>query len=341
MVATIREAVELVRAVCSQPGNEHFLDSTEDGSDGPGLHRTIETRDTPAIYDWLMTGYSFQGISDRIAADYIHKHGNASWSLLESVLQHHRCACPKLAGFEAYTACGFRKTGNTCSNPPALATCPVAHLPLRKGDLNQLAFSLFFFLRDRCRGDLVGFIDELFGTIDRLGLADPLGAKRDHLLFEFSRVFGASDKLNAMMLSALLLAGGRSRPDWRRVGHSLVVIDSLVHNFLHRTGVLLAFDLAHPYGPRCYGHRGCAGVIRHLADRIDARLVNSAFPKTFPRFVEYAIWVFCAETRTDMCNGRQIDDREACTRFDCPVGEICGRHTLRPPVVLATIDGAP
>jgi hypothetical protein len=328
MVATIREAVGLVQTVCRRPANKHYLDRTAQDVD-ESLGRAVESHDTARIYDWLVSGYSYQGISDRIAAEYIHRHGNASWPLLESVLRYHHCRCPKLGGFEAYSGCGYRKAANTCSNPSALPACPVAHLPLRKGDLNQLSFSLYFFLRDHCHGDLVGFIDELFATIDRLGLTDPVAAKRDQLMDEFARVFAASTKLNAMMLSGLLLAGGRSRPDWIKVGQSLVVIDSLVHNFFHRTGILTAFDLPHQYGPRCFGHRGCAGIIRQLADRIDARQVNRAFPKNFPRFVEHAIWAFCAETEADICNGRQIDDRSPCKRIDCPVGGICARNQLR------------
>ena len=53
-------------------------------------------RDTPALFDWLMTGFSFQGISDRIAWDDIEAHGNASWSVIERALEDHRCRCPKL-----------------------------------------------------------------------------------------------------------------------------------------------------------------------------------------------------------------------------------------------------
>ena len=32
-----------------------------------GLKEAVKVRDTPALFDWLMTGFSFQGISDRIA----------------------------------------------------------------------------------------------------------------------------------------------------------------------------------------------------------------------------------------------------------------------------------
>jgi hypothetical protein len=72
------------------------------------------------------------------------------------------------------------------------------------------------------------------------------------------------------------------------------------------------------------------GVIHEIAARIDASQINPRFPKTFPRMVQFAIWAFCAETRTNICNGRQIDDRLPCTRLDCPVGSTCARIPLRP-----------
>ena len=265
-----------------------------------------------------MSGFSFQGISDRIAGDYIDRHGNSSWRTIESMLADHRCQCPKLGGFDTYRGCGYRKTAGTCRNPTDLPDCPVPALPLRKGDLNQLAFSLYYFLRDRCQGDLVGFIDGIFAAVDEADLVDPIKAKRDRLMAEFSsrpRHLRQTDR-NDVELAAH--GGGSQRPDWLKVGRSMVTIDSLVHNFLHRTGILVAFDQVHRYGPACHGPRGCATVIYQLADRIDAREVNRAYPRIFPRFIEFAIWAFCAETRADICNGRQIDDRFPCTQDRLP-----------------------
>ena len=320
----------MVRAICLLPGNQtdRILSGTSD--DAKALRRAIKARDTPALYDWLMTGFSFQGISDRIAWDYIDRHGNANWRAVESALADHQCRCPKLVGFETYRGCGYRKTAATCQSPADIPDCPVPALPLRKGDLNQQAFSLYFFLRDRCQGDLVGFIDDVLVAVDAMGLADPIKAKRDQLLAEFSGIHAVSFKLIAMMLGSLLIAGGPKRPDWLKVGRSLVTIDSLVHNFLHRTGILQAFDQTHRYGAACHGPRGCAAVIYQLADRIDARAVHPSYPRTFPRLIEVAIWAFCAEGEGDICNGRHIDDRFPCARADCPVGDRCSRVPLRP-----------
>jgi len=73
----------------------------------------------------------------------------------------------------------------------------------------------------------------------------------------------------------------------------------------------------------------CAAVLGRIAERIDARTINPAFPPVFPRMVQFALWSFCAEARHDICNGRQIDDRQPCQRTDCPVGSRCSRIVLR------------
>jgi len=114
-----------------------------------------------------------RGVSDRAATTYIEEHGNARWVDIAAELKTHRCACPKLTGFEAYRGCGYRKAQASCQNPVDIGDCPVPSLPLRKGTLNQLAFSLFFFLRDRCQGDLVGFIESIFAEAEKAEPDDP------------------------------------------------------------------------------------------------------------------------------------------------------------------------
>jgi len=110
----------------------------------------------------------------------------------------------------------------------------------------------------------------------------------------------------------------------------MIAVDTLVHNFLHRTGILRDFDAAHPYGARCYAPGGCAAIIERIAGKIDARCFNPAFPANFPRFVQHAIWRFCAEAGLNRCNGRRINDRAPCQQADCPVFAGCGRVPLKP-----------
>jgi hypothetical protein len=69
----------------------------------------------------------------------------------------------------------------------------------------------------------------------------------------------------------------------------------LVHNFLHRSGILDRLNAGHRYGPICYQRTGCAGVLEAVAQCIDARTFNPDFPATFPRFVQHAIWRYCAQ----------------------------------------------
>ena len=332
MIRTRAQAAALVTRICQLPGAGDFVDQTRSAAQSSGLTKAVRSRDTPALYDWLMESFSFQGISDRIAWGYIQAHGNATWANVEASLDQTRCPCPKLGTFEAYRGCGFRKAAFNCSQPNDLPSCPVPSLPLRKGDLNQLAYSLFYFLRDRAQGDLVGFIDQIFLEVDRQKPEDPIAAKRDALIGEVSAVHAVSAKLIAMTFAILLMVGDRRRTGWVAVGQSLVAVDTLVHNFFHRTGLLAFYNHEHLYGNACYGKAGCSAILYDLAAQIDARAINPTFPKTFPRLVQVAIWQFCAEGRANFCNGRRIDDRASCTQPHCPVGELCSRTPLKPPI---------
>ena len=109
----------------------------------------------------------------------------------------------------------------------------------------------------------------------------------------------------------------------------MIAVDTLVHNFLHRTGILREMHANHPYGAGCYGSNGCAAIIERIASEIDARRFNPGFPANFPRFVQFAIWRFCAEAGLNRCNGHRIDDRAACDQSDCPVFARCARVPLK------------
>ena len=45
----------------------------------------------------------------------------------------------------------------------------------------------------------------------------------------------------------------------------MIAVDTLVHNFLHRTGILHRFHADHAYGLACYRPGGCADVIEAIA----------------------------------------------------------------------------
>jgi hypothetical protein len=116
---------------------------------------------------------------------------------------------------------------------------------------------------------------------------------------------------------------------WIEVGGSMIAIDTLVHNFLHRTGILHRFNANHTYGLACYRAGGCADIIQAVATHIDARQFNASLPKTCPRFVQHAIWRYCSLSGLDLCNGNRIDDSDRCENKDCRLRLTCDRVALR------------
>ena len=149
------------------------------------------------------------------------------------------------------------------------------------------------------------------------------------LIEPLREIYGVSDKVLAMALSSLLLGAPEKMVLWTEVGGSMIAIDTLVHNFLHRTGILARFNANHLYGAACYRPGGCADIIQAVAERIDARQFNPTFPQTFPRFVQHAIWRYCSQSGLDVCNGNRIDDAQRCDNMDCRVRLMCDRVALR------------
>ncbi|UVO28173.1 hypothetical protein [Bradyrhizobium arachidis] len=132
--------------------------------------------------------------------------------------------------------------------------------PLRNGRLNQT--SLYLFIRDQAKSDLVGWIEE---RLKEIGIADSR-ASQEVLIGPMRHIFGVSDKVLAMTLSTILMADRANRPRCFDVGSQMIVVDTLVHNLLKRTGILAGLDAAHMYGPKCYQHGGCAEILRRVAE---------------------------------------------------------------------------
>jgi hypothetical protein len=112
-------------------------------------------------------------------------------------------------------------------------------------------------------------------------------------------------------------------------GASMVAVDTLVHDWLHRTGILRCLGAEHAYGAGCYRPGGCASIIEQAAERIDARAFNPSFTQPFPRYVQIAIWRLCAQAGLGLCNGLTIDDRTCCANAECPLFRRCDRVPLR------------
>ena len=73
--AAIGHAVSLIDQVCCFAGSFELLDEFRDRD----LCGAIERHDSAALFDRLMHDFSFQGISDEIAANYMRRYGQATW----------------------------------------------------------------------------------------------------------------------------------------------------------------------------------------------------------------------------------------------------------------------
>src|SRR5260370_37742192 len=111
---------------------------------------------------------------------------------------------------------------------------------------------------------------------------------RDALVDPLRHVYGVSDKVLSMALSVLLLAAPKKMRLWAEVGASMVAIDTLVHNFLVRTGILRRFNADHVYGPACYQIGSCSDNVETVGDQNDARRFNSRFATTLSLLMQHA-----------------------------------------------------
>jgi hypothetical protein len=316
-------AVRLVHRVCCLAGSASLIDEVLDDD----ICAAIAAHDTAAMFDWLVSALSYQGISDEIAYNYMERHGRATWQDIADNLGR-GANCPKLTNYWQFHGCGYQKTRWACAEPDHLDQCPLPTHRLRNGRLNQLAYSLFLFIRDVADGDLVGWFDHQLAAADDPTAPDRLARMIEAVVGPLRNVYAVADKVLMMALSNILIGGATDRPRWVEVGSAMIAVDTLVHNFLHRTGILARFDADHPYGAACYRPNGCAEIIRAVANRIDARAFNPAFPQPFPRFVQHAIWRYCAQNGLNVCNGNRINDRRRCTNIYCQIYSICDRITL-------------
>jgi hypothetical protein len=284
----------------------------------------------------LLSAFSYQGVSDVVARGYIRKHGSASWSDIAERLDA-APPCPLLLTYWHFEGCRYDKGSFSCSQPHHIDACPVPRHKLRNGRLNQTAYSFFLFVRDLAKGDLIGWIDDRLNIPPTASVSpcfDLVATERqERLIGPLRNVYGVSDKILTMTLSGLLLGASDGRPNWFETGKGMIAIDTLVHNFLHRTGILEDCGTPHGYGVACYGPGGCAEIIRAVATQIDASAFNRWFPSVFPRFVQHAIWRFCAADGLNVCNGNRIDDRKPCENSYCQLLNKCRRKPLKHSII--------
>ncbi len=174
-------ARSLVLQACRASPDPTYLKRMRTELTRQGIRAAVAEHDTPALYNWLVDVMSYQGVSDAVAWTYMEAHGRVRWTDLEAAFQR-RPACPKLAGFEAFSGCHYRKGSRTCGHPRHLRACPLPRHDLRKGALNQAAYALYLFLRDECGGDLVAWIDGRLADADALRAPDRAARLRQALL---------------------------------------------------------------------------------------------------------------------------------------------------------------
>ena len=73
-------AVDMIHAVCRLAGAPSFVNDLQVEFQQQGIVDAIDRHDTRTLFDWLAAALSFQGISDRIAHDYMARHGRPTWS---------------------------------------------------------------------------------------------------------------------------------------------------------------------------------------------------------------------------------------------------------------------
>lgn len=321
------DVVRLVRGVCRLAGSPSLIDEIR--SDGePALGAAIEVQNTRALFDWLIVVLSYQGISDRVASAYIEQHGSVTWIEIADTLSR-APSCPKLRSYWQFEGCGYRKGQAACSQPDHFDRCPLPKHRLRNGRLNQTAYSLFLFIRDVTDSDLVTWIDSRLSDENSWPKKDCLVSMREALIGPLRNVYGVADKVLNLALASILLAADERRPHWLELGGTMIAIDTLVHNFFQRTGVLRALSAEHSYGEDCYEPNGCAAIIERVSNRIDTREFNRSFPAYFPRFVQYAIWRYCAQEALNICNGNRIATGKRCRNGWCRLYGQCARRRIR------------
>ena len=176
-VSALDHAVRIIYWVCCLAGAADLLDELQ----GEGIAGAIRSRDTAALYDWLTAALSYQGISDRVAADYMAQHGQAEWHDIDAKMGAVP-SCPKLKTYWQFHDCRYDKISRTCAEPDHIEACPVPSHDLRNGRLNQTAYSLYLFIRDLAAGDLVGWIDRQLRQADEPHDADRLARLRAALI---------------------------------------------------------------------------------------------------------------------------------------------------------------
>ena len=165
-------AINTVETVTWLAGRPDYFDELGEAGKDHDLFGSIGRSRSSRVFDWLMAALSYQGISDAVARSYMATHERPRRVKIARGVKS--SSCPLLKSYWHFHGCGYRKTAQTCAKPNLMTTCSLPVHDFRNGNLNQLAYSLFLFIRDVADGDLVGWIDQASGrSRDRPGRRSP------------------------------------------------------------------------------------------------------------------------------------------------------------------------
>ena len=208
----INHAVKVIYRVCCLAGSASLIDNMRADLDADGVGAAMRKRDTAAVFDWLISALSYQGISNEIAYNYMEQHGYVRWHDINHKLAR-GASCPKLKSYWHFHGCRYQKLSGTCAQPDHIGRCSLPTHDLRNGHLNQTAYSLYLFIRDIADGDLIAWIDQRLQAASSPAGPDRRTRLRDTLIAPLREICGVSDKVLAMVLAvaAPVAAASHSR----------------------------------------------------------------------------------------------------------------------------------
>ena len=191
-----------------------------------------------------------------------------------------------------------------------------------------MAYSLFLFIRDIADGDVVAWIDAQLGPVNPRSPDRLACHAQGHHRAAAQHLWRCRQGVG-VALADLLLSAGQQRPLWREVGATW-----------WRSTPWCTISCIEPescggWAPSIPTASAATGPADALAFSVclprTSTLASSIRPsrQTFPRFVQSAIWRYCAENGLDICNGNRIDDESRCDNGHCQLFRRCDRIALR------------
>jgi hypothetical protein len=76
--AALDHAVRIIHVICGLAGSATLIEEIRSDLAADKVRAGIRRRDTAAVFDWLMSALSYQGISDQVAYEYMGASGSRS-----------------------------------------------------------------------------------------------------------------------------------------------------------------------------------------------------------------------------------------------------------------------